>query len=73
MHPELVKLLREHIEQFGTSPDGKLVTGIRGGELPTITYRRAWAGARKSALTPEQQKSPLAKRIYDLRHACLSL
>jgi integrase len=24
-------------------------------------------------LTPEQQKSPLAKRIYDLRHACLSL
>lgn len=73
IHPELVALLREHIEQFGTSPNGKLFTGIRGGELPTITYRRAWTAARKSALTPEQQKSPLAKRIYDLRHACLSL
>ena len=52
---------------------GKLFTGVRGGELPTITYRRAWIAARKTALTREQQGSPLAKRIYDLRRACLSL
>jgi len=49
------------------------IHGSPGGELPTITYRRAWTGARKTALTPEEQKSPLARRIYDLRHACLSL
>jgi hypothetical protein len=41
-------------------------------ELPTITCRRAWIAARKAVLTPEQQRSPLARRIYDLRHACLS-
>jgi hypothetical protein len=29
--------------------------------------------ARAEALTEEEQASPLAKRIYDLRHACLSL
>jgi integrase len=40
--------------------------------LPTITYRRAWTAARKAALTAEEQKSPLGRRPYDLRHACLS-
>ena len=71
-HPELVALLREHLEQFGTAPDGHLFTGIRGGELPTITYRRAWIAARRAALTPAEYASPLARRPYDLRHACLS-
>lgn len=73
MHPELAKVLRTHITQFGTGTDGRLFTGIRGGELAEITIRRAWAAARKSALTEAEQKSPLAKRVYDLRHACLSL
>jgi integrase len=73
IHPELAKLLREHIETFGYSPNGKLFTGVKGGELPTITYRRAWITARTSVLTEKEQASPLAKRIYDLRHACLSL
>jgi integrase len=73
IHPELAKLLREHIEQFGYSPDGKLFTGIKGGELPTITIRRAWIATRASVLTEKEHASPLAKRIYDLRHACLSL
>jgi integrase len=39
-HPELTKLLREHLDKCGTSPDGRLSGGVRGGELPTITYRR---------------------------------
>ena len=71
-HPELVTLLREHLEEFGTTPDGHLFTGIRGGELATITYRRAWIAARRAALTPTEYASPLARRPYDLRHACLS-
>jgi integrase len=40
-HPELTRLLREHLGKFGTAPDGCLFGGVRGGELPTITYRRA--------------------------------
>jgi integrase len=71
-HPELSRLLRNHIAEFGTAPDGRLFNGVRGGELPTITYRRAWTKARQVALTAEEQASPLVRRPYDLRHACLS-
>jgi integrase len=70
--PDLVALLRTHLEKFGTGPGGLLFTGLRSDELSATTYRRSWVKARKSVLTPEEQKSPLAKRIYDLRHACLS-
>jgi len=72
IHPELTRLLREHLDKFATAPDGRLFGGIRGGELPTITYRRAWIKARQTALTAAEQASPLARRPYDLRHACLS-
>jgi integrase len=71
-HPELTRLLRDHLANFGPAADGRLFAGVRGGELPTITYRRAWAKARQLALTPAEQASPLARRPYDLRHACLS-
>jgi integrase len=69
-HPELTRLLRDHLEKFGTAPDGRLFSGVRGGELPTITYWRAWIKARQVALTAAEQASPLARRPYDLRHAC---
>jgi integrase len=46
--------------------------GVWGG-FPSWPIRRAWTAARAEALTKEEQASPLAKRIYDLRHACLSL
>ena len=71
-HPELTRLLRDHLATFGTGPDGRLFGGVRGGELPTITYRRAWIKARQTALSAAEQASPLARRPYDLRHACLS-
>ncbi len=71
-HPELTRLLREHLDMFGTALDGRLFGGVRGGELPTITYRRAWTKARQTALSAAEQASPLARRPYDLRHACLS-
>jgi integrase len=71
-HPELTRLLRDHLAEVGTTLDGRLFGGVRGGELPTITYRRAWTKARQMALTPAEQASPLARRPYDLRHACLS-
>ena len=72
VHPELTRLLWDHLAHFGTTADGRLFAGVRGGELPTITYRRAWIKARQTALTAAEQASPLARRPYDLRHACLS-
>jgi integrase len=72
VHPELTRLLRDHLAHVDATDDGRLFGGVRGGELPTITYRRAWIKARQTALTAAEQASPLARRPYDLRHACLS-
>ncbi len=72
VHPELAHLLRDHLAQFCAADDGRLFSGVRGGELATVTYRRAWIKARQDALTAAEQASPLARRPYDLRHACLS-
>jgi hypothetical protein len=41
-------------------------------ELASITYRRAWGKARRTALTPAEYALPLARRVYELRHACVS-
>ena len=49
-----------------------LFQGVQGRSLATITYRRAWQKARKTALTDDEYNSQLARRPYDLRHACLS-
>ena len=66
-HPELTRLLRVHLDKSSTASDGHLFGGVRGGELPTITYRRAWIKARQTALSAAEQASPLARRPYDLR------
>ena len=65
-HPELTRLLREHLDQFATAPDGRLFGGVRGGELPTITYRRAWIKARQ---TPCRGGTGLAARPAAVRLA----
>ena len=70
--PPLTRLLRAHIRDFGTGPDSRLFLGVHGRELSRVTYRRAWTIARAAALTPQELASPLARRPYDLRHACLS-
>jgi integrase len=70
--PALTSLLREHIADFGGEPADPLFRGAQGRPLATITYRRAWDRARRSALSDEEYRSPLARRPYDLRHACLS-
>ncbi|MGW0195921.1 tyrosine-type recombinase/integrase [Nonomuraea sp. NPDC003201] len=70
--PPLVRILRAHLAEFGKGPDGRVFYGVQGGELPFITYRRAWKAARKTALTDKEFASPLAARPYDLRHACVS-
>ena len=70
--PELTALLHEHLETFGTGPDGLLFRGVRGGQLAESTYCRTWRRARQDALTAEEVASPLARRPYDLRHAAVS-
>jgi integrase len=82
-HPELVAILRRHLDTFACSPDGRLFVvraGIGGRPLPSPfskplpmgTAYRVWKAAREHALTPEQVASPLARRPYNLRHACVS-
>ncbi len=70
--PELVAMLRWHIEAYGTAPDGRLFRTLRGGLLQESGYGKVWARARAAVLAPEDYESALAKRPYDLRLACLS-
>ena len=72
MPSPLTKLLRDLLSMVAGEPAGPLFQGIQGRPLATITYRRAWDRARKTALTDEEYRSQLARRPYDLRHACLS-
>lgn len=71
-HPRLVELLREHLTEHGTAPDGRLFRGTRGGLVAESVYGRVWALARTAALTPEEAAGSMAARPYDLRHACVT-
>ncbi|WP_433792688.1 tyrosine-type recombinase/integrase [Actinoplanes sp. CA-252034] len=72
--PPLVRALRWHIAAYGHAPDGRIFVtqGYGHGPVSKETYSRVWRAARRIALSPAQQKTPLAKRPYDLRHAAVS-
>lgn len=70
--PPLTALLHDHMARHGTAADGRLFRSLTGGDLAESTVARVWANARRSALTGEEFASPLARRSYDLRHACVS-
>lgn len=70
--PELVKILRAHIAEFGVAPDGRLFRQPSGAVVAAATYGKVWREARTLAFTPDQVASPLARRPYDLRHAAVS-
>jgi integrase len=71
--PELTALIHAHLDEFGTTVDGRLFVGDRNHqELPKLTVVRVWSRAREAAFTPQVLASPLAKRPYDLRHAAVS-
>jgi integrase len=71
--PELVTILRTHIDTFGVAPDGRIFSSERGHPIASTAISDVWAEARTLALTPAQVVSPLAGRPYDLRHAAVSL
>lgn len=71
--PALVRILRWHLDTFGTTPDGRLFRGVKSGEpLHSAVYTAAWQQVRKVGLSPKQQASPLAADPYSLRHAAVS-
>lgn len=70
--PVLIAALSAHLDEYGTTPDGRLFRGVGGGGVPTSVYTDVWTIARQIGLTPEQATSPLARRPYDLRHAAVS-
>jgi integrase len=65
-------LLREHLDEHGTTPDGRVFRGGAWRPLSESLYGRLWAAARAAALSDEETASPLARRPYDLRHAAVS-
>lgn len=70
--PALGRLLRKHLAEHGTAPDGRLFRSESGDLVSDSVISRTWDKARKTTLTPAEYKSPLAERPYDLRHARLS-
>jgi len=80
---KLVRTLRRHLDAFDAGIDGHLLvtrTGKAGvplappycNPLSLGTAYRVWHKARAAVLPPDLVNSPLARRPYDLRHACLS-
>jgi len=70
--PQLVTLLREHVESYGTAPDGRLFWTYRGGIYLPSTLWQVLQKARAAAFPPPLVASPLAHRPYDFRHAGIS-
>ncbi|MCQ8770854.1 tyrosine-type recombinase/integrase [Streptomyces telluris] len=71
--PILVRMLRRHIEEFGTAPDGRLFRAARGGLVLTKEYGEIWTAARRVVLTSHQFDTPLAETAYSARRAGISL
>jgi integrase len=67
--PTLARMLREHVEHFGTAPDGRIFRSEQGNPVMASTWWQVWAKVRAASLTPEQLASPLMRRPYDLRHS----
>jgi integrase len=72
IHPELVKLLRAHIAEFGYGPGGRIFSLPRGGCVTNTAYLVIFHKARAMAFTAAEAESLAAQRPYDLRHACVS-
>ncbi|MEU6492967.1 tyrosine-type recombinase/integrase [Streptomyces sp. NPDC046984] len=70
--PHFARMLREHIQRHGTAPDGRLFRTSRGGVIQDTGYGEVWERAREAALTDGEERSPLARRPYDLRCAGVS-
>lgn len=81
-YPELTVILLAYIAARKLKPNDKLFTGVRGGDLSAIVVRKGWSTARLEVLgediagpdgtTTRVVRVITGKKIYDLRHACLT-
>ncbi|MGX1490318.1 tyrosine-type recombinase/integrase [Streptomyces tendae] len=71
-HPSLTRILRDHIEKANLKPGDLLFQGEKGDMLAGSVIRRAWRSARGEVLSETEFASPLGRRVYDLRHTCLT-
>jgi integrase len=72
IHPELVAMLRAHLDAYGTGPGGRIFTGPRSGLVTDRAYLKVFHEARAKALTPDEAASLLLDVPYALRHAAVS-
>lgn len=56
--PELVSILRTHIDTFGVAPDGRIFSSDRGQPVASTAISDVWAEGQTLALTPAQVASP---------------
>ncbi|WP_251054949.1 tyrosine-type recombinase/integrase [Streptomyces sp. ISL-66] len=71
-HPALVAILRELVARDELKPGDLLFPGEKGGLLAGSVFRRVWSKAREAVLDEHEYASPVGKRVYDLRHTCLT-
>ncbi|UIX34533.1 tyrosine-type recombinase/integrase [Streptomyces sp. GQFP] len=72
IHPVLVVILREMIKKYDLGSADLLFPGEKGDMLAGSVFRRVWAKAREEVLSDHEFQSPTGKRVYDLRHTCLT-
>jgi integrase len=72
LHPQLVRLLTDHMASFPPARDGRIFTGPRGGIFTDRSYLLIFHKARSAAFTAAEIASLAAHRPYDLRHAAVS-
>ena len=72
IHPELVRLLRDHLAEFGAGSGGRVFTLSTGKIVTDRAYLKVFHEARKAAFTEAEAASLIARRPYDLRHAAVS-
>lgn len=70
--PVLVRMLRDHVDLFGTAPDGRLFRTYKGGIFLPSTLWHVLQEGRKRAFTEAQLATPIASKPYDFRHAGIS-
>ncbi|HWG22700.1 hypothetical protein [Actinospica sp.] len=81
-YPELTAILLAYIAARKLKPNDKLFAGVRGGDLSAIVVRKGWSTARMEVLGediagPDGKATRVVrvitgKKVYDLRHACLT-
>lgn len=61
-----------YLDGFGTAPDGRLFSGVRGAMLSENSYGRIWAAGPGKGLHLSPGALAARHAPYDLRHSGVS-